>query len=135
MTMGIPVMMIEQSPVSFRHELKHLITPAEDRILTDRLGRLFHRDSHAGPGGVYTVNSLYFDTPDDRALTEKISGADRREKFRIRYYGDTPDFLRLEKRLKKAGFAQNAAPVLLINRQKICWKGKWNFFWKAKTDC
>ena len=104
MTTGIPVtmteipaMMINKTPASFRHELKHLISPAEDRIISERLGRLFHRDSHAGPGGVYQVNSLYFDTPEDKALLQKISGVDKREKFRLRYYGDAPDFLRRQK--------------------------------------
>lgn len=133
MTMGIPVMMIEQSPVSFRHELKHLITPAEDRILTGRLGRLFHRDSHAGPGGVYTVNSLYFDTPDDRALTEKISGADRREKFRIRYYGDTPDFLRLEKKIKKGGLCSKRSSRLTYKQTEDLLEGKMEFLLESEN--
>ena len=86
-------MMIERKPVSFRHELKQLITQAEDRILAERLGRLFEHDSHAGPTGVYRVNSLYFDTPDDKALNQKIAGVSRREKFRLRYYGNDPSFL------------------------------------------
>ena len=72
MTTAIPAMMIEKTPISFRHELKHLITRGEDRILSERLGRLFAHDSHAGPEGVYQVNSLYFDTPYDTALREKL---------------------------------------------------------------
>ena len=99
----IPVMMIEKTPLAFRHELKHLITPAEDRIVSERLGRLFQRDSHAGPDGTYWVNSLYFDTPEDKAFLQKIHGVNEREKFRIRYYGDAPEFLRLEKKIKKGG--------------------------------
>ena len=42
-------------------------------------------DPHA-VGGKYFVRSLYFDTPTDTALREKLDGVNRREKFRIRYY-------------------------------------------------
>ena len=52
MTTGTPIMMIEKNAALFRHELKHQITSAEDRIVSERLGRLFPRDSHAGPDGV-----------------------------------------------------------------------------------
>ena len=99
----IPVMMIEKTPSVFRHELKHLVTPAEDAVLASRLGRLLPRDSHAGETGKYRVNSLYFDTPYDSALREKIDGVNRREKFRLRYYGADTSFLRLEKKYKING--------------------------------
>ena len=34
------------------------------------------------------MTSLYFDTPEDLALQQKTDGTDRREKFRLRYYGN-----------------------------------------------
>ena len=102
-TMVTQAMMIDKTPLSFRHEYKHLISSSEDRLLSARLGRLFPRDSHAGPDGTYRVRSLYFDTPGNRALRQKLSGADSREKFRLRYYGDSPAFLRLEKKVRKNG--------------------------------
>ena len=37
------------------------------------------------------------------ALREKLDGVDRREKFRLRYYGERPDFLKLEKKFKVNG--------------------------------
>ena len=122
-TAEIPAMMINKTPVSFRHELKHLITPGEDRIISDRLGRLFPRDSHAGPGGVYQVNSLYFDTPEDKALLQKISGVDKREKFRLRYYGNAPDFLRLEKKIKKGGLCSKRSARLSYRQAEKLIKG------------
>ncbi len=111
-TTVIPTMMIDTAPVSFRHELKHLISPGEDRIVSGRLSRLFTKDSHAGPDGVYRVNSLYFDTPEDKALLQKISGVDKREKFRLRYYGDDTGFLRLEKKIKKGGLCSKRSARL-----------------------
>ena len=61
-------------------------------MLASRLGKLFPRDGHAGPDGSYRVTSLYFDTPYDTALREKLDGVDRREKFRLRYYGSARIF-------------------------------------------
>ena len=45
-------------------------------MLASRLGKLFPRDGHAGPDGSYRVTSLYFDTPYDTALREKLDGVD-----------------------------------------------------------
>lgn len=126
-TVETPVMMIEKTPLSFRHELKHLITPAEDRIVSERLGRLFQRDSHAGPDGTYWVNSLYFDTPEDKAFLQKIHGVNEREKFRIRYYGDTPEFLRLEKKIKKGGLCSKRSARLTYEQAVSLLNGHINF--------
>ena len=56
-----------------------------------------------GPDGAYRVTSLYFDTPYDSALREKLDGVNRREKFRLRYYGTDLSFIRLEKKFKVNG--------------------------------
>ena len=76
--------------IRLRHELKHQISPQEDLVLAGRLRKLFRRDAHAGADGTYRITSLYFDTPYDAALREKLDGVDRREKFRLRYYGGIP---------------------------------------------
>ena len=96
-------MTIEPAPLRLRHELKHSINHLDDLVLSARLRRLFDHDAHADSRGVYRVSSLYFDTPDDRALRQKIDGVDRREKFRLRYYGEEPAFFRLEKKWKVNG--------------------------------
>ena len=49
-------------------------------MLSSRLRKLFPHDSHAVPDGSYQVISLYFDTPYDTALREKLDGVDRRGK-------------------------------------------------------
>ncbi len=87
-------------PGPMRHERKHQISPPEDLVLAGRLRRLFPHDAHAGADGTYRVTSLYVDTPYDAALREKLDGVDRREKFRLRYYGTAPRWLKLEKKSK-----------------------------------
>ena len=98
-----------------RHEIKHQISPQEDLVLTCRLRKLFSRDSHAGPGGSYRVSSLYFDTPYDTALREKLDGVDRREKFRLRYYGTHPAFSKLEKKYKVNGLCGKCSARLTLH--------------------
>ena len=61
--------------------------------------------------GSYRVTSLYFDTPYDTALREKLDGVDRREKFRLRYYGELPGFLKLEKKFKVDGLCGKRSPA------------------------
>lgn len=63
------------------------------------MGAVLQMDGHCSQDG-YLVRSLYFDTPHDDALWEKIDGIAHREKFRIRCYNNDYGFLRLEKKVK-----------------------------------
>jgi len=60
--------------VKLRHELKHSISNGEDVLLSSRLRNLFPHDENADAHGVYRVRSLYFDTPQDMALRQKLDG-------------------------------------------------------------
>ncbi len=95
----------------YRHEIKHKISPMDMLCIRSRLSAVARRDSHA-VDGKYHIRSLYFDTPDDKALREKIDGVDRREKFRIRYYDDDLSFIRLEKKSKLNGLGTKDMAVL-----------------------
>lgn len=86
-----------------RHEEKHQVNLREALVLSQRLEKLFPRDPHAGPEGSYQVVSLYYDDPYDTALRQKLDGVNRREKFRLRYYGEKPAFFKLEKKYKVKG--------------------------------
>ena len=86
----------------FRHEWKHRIDPSDLITLRQRMRVIARPDEHS-IDGVYKVCSLYFDTPDDTALLEKVNGVSRREKFRIRYYNDDTSYIRLERKSKLAG--------------------------------
>lgn len=95
-----------------RHELKHEISPGDYLALRRRLAPVMAHDPHAGPDGIYTIHSLYFDNFADAALREKQDGAPQREKFRIRYYNDDLSFIRLEKKCKSRDLTTKyAAPV------------------------
>jgi hypothetical protein len=95
-----------------RHEYKHRLNHADYIVLRDRLRRTMQRDIHADENGEYTVRSLYFDTPDDKALRQKINGVDRREKFRVRRYVGTDSLFVLEKKSKRHGLCYKRNCVL-----------------------
>jgi len=83
-----------------RQEHKFYINYADYVTLRSRLRAIAQADKHTNKDGGYKIRSLYFDNYMDKAVTEKLAGISRREKFRIRYYNDNIDFIRLEKKAK-----------------------------------
>lgn len=113
--------------VKLRHELKHSIRNGEDAILTSRLKKLFRHDENAGSHGIYRVSSLYFDTPTDLALRQKLDGVNCREKFRLRYYGDDLRFIRLEKKYKINGLCSKRSTRITQEQVKKLLSGDIGF--------
>ncbi len=104
-----------------RHEYKHRINYEDYLVIRSRLREFAKPDRHAGENGRYVIHSLYFDNFSDRALREKIDGVDRREKFRIRYYNEDTDFIRLEKKSKICGLCdKRSAPLTRKETIRIC---------------
>lgn len=111
----------------FRRELKHSINEPDYWLLRTRLRQVASPDGHAGAHGNYQIRSLYFDTPEDKALREKLDGVNEREKFRIRYYNFDDSYIRLEKKSKRGGVG-NKQSVRLTREQcerllggDVCW--------------
>ena len=88
--------------MDLRHEWKHEITYLDMLTIRQRLHAVARPDEHA-IAGKYLIRSLYFDTPSDKALLEKLNGVSRREKFRIRYYNGDTSVIHLEKKSKLGG--------------------------------
>ena len=83
-----------------RFELKYRI---DDSLAgdVDRVTRFHLEPDKHSRDGEYTVNSLYFDTPDDRDAEETDEGVILRSKVRLRCYHSTPRppfFLELKQR-------------------------------------
>lgn len=97
--------------MDFRHEWKHEISHIDMLSLRQRLRAVARADAHAVDGR-YQVRSLYFDTPSDQALREKLSGVSRREKFRIRCYNGDTSVIHLEKKSKLGGLGNKQSAVL-----------------------
>ena len=105
--------------MQFRHELKHEITNADRIAIRQRMRAIATPDPHA-VDGKYLIRSLYFDTPEDKALIEKQNGVSRRQKFRIRYYNGDKSVIHLEKKCKVGGLGTKvSAPLTEEQAQKI----------------
>lgn len=104
-----------------RHEYKHRINYEDYLVIRSRIKQIAEPDSHADEDGRYRIRSLYFDNLYDKALLEKINGVDKREKFRIRYYNDNSDFIRLEKKSKVHGLCHKiSAPLTKEEVLSLC---------------
>lgn len=123
----IQVICMRTDTLKFRHELKYYITEADYLTLRARLRNVAKPDPYADADGKYTIRSLYFETPMDKTLQEKLTGVMNREKFRIRMYNTDDSFIRLEKKMKlnlatskvSSPLSRNETDLILAN--KIDW--------------
>lgn len=88
--------------LQYRHETKVAINALDALAIRQRLRAVAKPDPHAA-NGRYVIRSLYFDTPSDRALREKLDSVNKREKYRIRMYDNDTSFIQLEKKSKING--------------------------------
>lgn len=119
-----------QKNMNFRHEWKHQINYADLLALRRRLRAVISPDSHSADGR-YLIRSLYFDTPSDRALREKLDGVDRREKFRIRFYNGDTSLIHLEKKSKRSGLCSKESAELTREEAQSIADGAWG--WMADS--
>ena len=87
---------------TYRNEWKYCCTEKELLNIEERTKGVLVPDTHAADGK-YAVHSLYFDDLFDSCARDTEMGVGLRYKYRIRYYGDTPDLIRLERKEKKWG--------------------------------
>lgn len=117
--------------MKFRHEIKYYINVADFVVLKQRLSALLKKDEHSIDGH-YNIRSLYFDNLYDKALLEKINGANIREKFRIRYYNDDTSFIRLEKKSKINGLCNKVSEK--ISKEEVSMLLDGNIDWMLSKE-
>ena len=110
----------------YRHEWKHEISLSDCVTLRQRLRAVAEADPHARDGR-YQIRSLYFDSPRDKALREKLDGVDRREKFRIRYYDGDTSLIHLEKKSKRYGLGTKSTAPLTVREAQAIVDGIWDW--------
>jgi hypothetical protein len=86
--------------MKFRNEIKHYINLSDYYSIKNKLKYFAELDKYSLSDGKYLITSVYFDTPSNKALMEKLNGIMHREKFRIRYYNNDRNFIKLEKKSK-----------------------------------
>lgn len=118
--------------MKLRHEYKFAINYADYLILRHRLKAVLLSDENAGADGTYYIRSIYFDTPHDKALREKIDGVDRRDKFRMRIYNFDTSFVRLEKKCKINGLGYKETAIIDMEQATAIIGGDIN--WMVNSD-
>ena len=119
--------------MKFRHELKHAINMSDRIQLSARLSKIFQHDANSD-NGTYYVKSLYFDNYMDKALREKLDGVNCREKFRIRYYNNNTDFIRLEKKSKINGLCNKVSEKITKEECMSIINGDIEFLAKSDSE-
>ena len=129
----------------YRHEWKHMIDHSDRIAIRQRLRAVARPDGHARDGR-YLIRSLYFDSPGDTALREKLDGVNRREKFRLRCYNGDPSLIHLEKKSKRNGLGSkeltevSAAEVRALLEGDLDWMARsgrtlvWELYQKMHTQ-
>ncbi|WP_330381821.1 polyphosphate polymerase domain-containing protein [Defluviitalea phaphyphila] len=106
--------------MKLRHELKYYINKADYLIIKNRIKHVASQDKNADKNGEYMIRSLYFDNYKDKALIEKLTGVNKRSKFRIRFYNNDASFIKLEKKSKINGLCHKvSAPITKEQCEKI----------------
>lgn len=100
----------------FRHELKYYISNTEYEVLSRKLSLTMNKDENAGESGRYFIRSLYFDDYQDSALNIKLTGADARNKYRIRIYNLSDTIIKFERKHKMGSYIQKQS--LSLSRQE-----------------
>lgn len=103
--------------MKFRNEVKHEINYNDLLNLRLRLSKVMQPDAHA-VDGKYKIRSIYFDTPTDTALMEKLNGINKREKFRIRFYNNDISLIFLEKKSKIDGLCAKESCIISANEAR-----------------
>lgn len=117
--------------MDFRHEWKCEINASDLIAIRQRMRAVAMPDPHA-VNGRYRIRSLYFDTPENKALREKLDGISRREKFRIRCYNADPSVIHLEKKSKVDGLGNKQAAVLTADETQAIVDG--HIDWMLHSD-
>jgi len=90
--------------MEFRNEWKSAISKSDVMTLDHRLSAVTRKDAHARRGH-YIIHSLYFREAHDLPMNPPDDQPGKTETFRIRYYNNNPDQIKLEKKTEANGMS------------------------------
>lgn len=113
--------------IRFRFEDKFLLSKNLYFRIKNSIREFSNYDTHSVSGNTYKVRSLYYDSKDLTAYTDKINGVNDRDKFRIRSY-DTNEKnvtkLKVEMKSKKAQYVYKVSNNISYSDYKFFVKKK-----------
>lgn len=118
--------------IKYRHEHKIYINLGDYYILRSRLKNIMKLDKNSKENSGYFIRSIYFDNINDKALFEKISGVNHREKYRIRFYNNDASFIKLEKKIKNNNLTAKFSTLISMEECRKTLDG--DIEWIKSTD-
>ena len=86
--------------MKYRSEWKYICEGQDLQIIRNRVAALLPLDQNVGKEE-YNIHSLYFDDYLNTCAFDNDAGNDERYKWRIRYYNEDRNLIKLEKKIKK----------------------------------
>lgn len=118
----------------YRNEWKFCCTDKELLYVEERTKGILEPDSHA-LGGKYGVHSLYFDDFAFSCAGDTEAGIGERYKYRIRYYGDSPELLHLERKEKRNGRCRKFSCPITWQEFECIMDGRTDeVFWQTEEE-
>ncbi len=118
----------------YRNEWKYIITNTYLAEVKARLEALLEVDLNADISGRYEIHSLYFDDVYNSCMRDNDQGVHKRYKYRIRYYNDNTDFIKLERKEKLLERCYKESCIIdRAQYQNIVDGNISDVFWKADT--
>lgn len=110
----------------YRNEWKYVLPEAMLCSLEQKLKSALKTDTHGDEEGKYEIHSLYFDDVFDRLAKENDEGNSHRYKWRIRYYGNDTDFIRLERKEKYNGRCHKDSAKISKDQFELIMNNDWS---------
>ena len=92
--------------LTYKYEIKETLNINDTEILKRRVALFMDIENKE------YIRDLYFDSPNNEELIEKVNGESITEKFRIRYKNLDSTDIRLEKRMKKNGKYKKISAII-----------------------
>ena len=118
----------------YRNEWKYICKEADLAQISEKLSGILQKDAN-GDDGRYEIHSLYFDEFKNSCIMDNNAGLSERYKYRIRYYGNSHDSLKLERKEKYNGMCcKQSCNISQDTFQKLMDKKTEEVFWEAEDN-
>ncbi len=116
----------------YRNEWKYCCGMNELQVIGSRLDAVMDRDEYGGADGRYCIHSLYFDDYKDTGARANDLGLSERVKYRVRYYNDRSDRMRLERKEKADGRCHKESCPITAEELAMIMEGRaGEVFWRT----
>ena len=118
----------------YRNEWKYIIDSRNEAVLKTKIKNLLPIDKHSNPFGIYVIHNIYFDDYKNTCAAKTEAGDYERFKWRIRYYEDDINSLKLELKEKLYGRCHKESSPLTYIEYKAIMKNDFSLLWNTEND-